>query len=231
MKISGAFSRLAALGAAMALSLTFAQAAETGKATVTGVRGVVTIGSTEAKTGADIPAGTTITTGISSQLDIDLGVNGPNVQVHENTQISIDELTFDNSGAEPVINTKLSLKQGRVAGFVKKTSAASSYTISTPTTTAAIRGTTYLVSADGHVWVWDGCVEVQFKNPQTMAIVRYNVCAGQMFDPNVPGVLVNDLPPPVLPPIGPPTTTPVGPIINVSPVKPATTAPVTPPED
>ena len=123
-------------------------------------------------------------------------------------------------GAETVVSTRLGLKAGKVSGYVKKTSDQSRYTVETPTTTAAIRGTKYLVSADGDVWVSEGCVNVLFRN------INYSVCAGQGFDPRVPGVI--DLTPTQIDVVktgtggtgsGEQPPTPVGPVINVSPVK------------
>ena len=133
--------------------------------------------------------------------------------------MTFEELSFDNSGPDTVVATKLSVQQGRVAGYVKKSSSQSTYTVVTPTTTAAIRGTTYMVDADGSVWVWDGCVEVTYRDPTTGTLTRFNVCGGQRFDPRIPGVVINDLPNPVPPQVRPPVT-PIGPVIILSPSKP-----------
>ncbi len=220
MKISGILSRFVVAGAALAFSTGLVSAAPTaGKAEVTAIKGTVTIGNQPAKVGDQVGIGTQIVTGAGSSAELDLGQNGPSLQIQQGATVILDELSFDDAGPEVVVNTKINLQAGKVAGYVKKTSSQSTYTVVTPTTTAAIRGTTYMVSAEGDVYVWDGCVDVQSGG------VRYNVCAGQHFDPRIPGVVPNPLPTPLPPRVQPPVS-PVGPIINLSPVKPEGGAPV-----
>lgn len=220
MKTFCSISRFAVLTALVSLSTSLGMAATTtGSAVVTSVRGNGLIGDQPAKVNAVVQPGTTLVTGPDSTIDLNLKANGPFVRVLPESRLSIDDLTINSDGAETVISTRLGLKAGKVSGYVKKTSDQSRYTVETPTTTAAIRGTTYLVSADGDVWVKEGCVNVTFRN------INYSVCAGQGFDPRVPGVI--DLSPEKLEMITPggfiPTgerpTAPVGPVVNVSPVK------------
>ena len=61
-------------------------------------------------------------------------------------------------------------------------SSQSSYVVQTPSSTAAIRGTTFTTYANGAVLVFDGCVDVVMVDPVTKREARYGVCAGQMFD-------------------------------------------------
>jgi len=214
MKISGYLSRLAAVGAFWALSSILVTAApQAGKAEVTRVRGTATIGGSPAKVGDSAGPGAVIKTGPNSQLDLNLGSNGPDITITEDTTIAVEELSFDDAGPEMVVITKLNLQAGKVAGYVKKTSSQSSYSVVTPTTTAAIRGTTYMVTAEGDVYVWEGCVDVQFQGN------RFAVCAGQHFDPRIGRVVPNPLPP-VIPPRVQPPVTPIGPVINLSPTIP-----------
>jgi len=214
MKISGYLSRLALAGAFLALtSMLVSAAPQAGQVEVTRVRGTATLGNNPAKVGDTAGPGTVIKTGANSQLDLNLGVNGPDITISPDTTVTVDELTFDDAGPETVVTTKLNLQAGKVAGYVKKTSGQSSYTVVTPTTTAAIRGTTYLVTADGDVYVWDGCVDVSFQDR------RFAVCAGQHFDPRIGKVVPNTLPP-VIPPRVQPPVIPVGPVINLSPTQP-----------
>jgi len=220
MKTFCSLSQFAAIAALVGFSSTFAVAATTtGSATVTAVRGSGMIGDQQAKVNAVVRPGTTITTGAESTIDLNLKENGPYVRVQPDSKLSIDDLTVNKDGAETVVSTRLGLKAGKVSGYVKKTSDQSRYTVETPTTTAAIRGTKYLVSADGDVWVSEGCVNVLFRN------INYSICAGQGFDPRVPGVI--DLTPNQINVVkggagggvGEHPPTPVGPVINVSPVK------------
>lgn len=218
MKTFRSISRFAVLTAIVGISSTVGFAATTtGSATVTSVRGNGLIGDQPAKVNAVVAPGTTLVTGPESTIDLDLKANGPFVRVLPESRLSIDELTSNTDGAEPVISTKLGLKAGKAAGYVKKTSDQSRYIVETPTTTAAIRGTTYLVTAEGEVHVKEGCVNVTYRN------INYSVCAGQGFDPKIPGVV--ELTPAQLAGIPSfPTglaeqpSRPVGPVINISPV-------------
>lgn len=214
MKISGYLSRFAAVGAFLALSSALVNAApQAGQAEVTRVRGTVTIGGNAAKVGDTAGPGSIIKTGPNSQADFNLGVNGPDITVSPDTTIKVEELSFDDAGPSPVVTTKLNLQAGKVAGYVKKSSSQSTYTVVTPTTSAAIRGTTYLVTAEGDVYVWDGCVNVTFEGK------NFSVCAGQHFDPRIGKVVPNTLPP-VIPPRVQAPVSPIGPVINLSPTVP-----------
>jgi hypothetical protein len=133
MKQFGSFSRLAGVAALCALvaNLSLA-AAETGKAEITGIMGSVTVDGQAVKVGDSISPGQQISTGAASKLDLFLGENGPTLVVDANASLSFDELSFDKSGAEPVINTRINVKAGKVAGYVKKTSSQSKYIVKTP---------------------------------------------------------------------------------------------------
>jgi len=184
---------------------------------VTSVRGSATVNGQAAETGAAVAAGTSLATSAQSSLDVNVGVNGPTISLMENTRVSVDDLTFDTAGAEPVINTKLSLKEGAIYGVVRKTSDQSSYKIEAPNVTYSVRGPAhYLVRVDGNVNVWQGCVNVAFRG------INYNVCAGQAFDPGVPGVVENTVNEPHRGGAGAVTEPPkpVGPVSPVSPVAP-----------
>lgn len=214
MKISGILSRFIVAGAALAFSSGLVSAAPAaGKAEVTAIKGTVTIGNQPAKVGDMVGTGTQIVTGAGSSAELDLGQNGPSLQIQQGATVVLDELSYDDAGPEVIVNTKINLQAGKVAGYVKKTSSQSTYTVVTPTTTAAIRGTTYLVTAEGDVYVWDGCVDVRHGGRS------FNVCAGQHFNPRIPGVVPNSLPSPLPPRVQSPVS-PIGPVINLSPVKP-----------
>lgn len=222
MKMFSSFPQWVSLCAVASLSSVAAFAApQTGSAKVTAVSGNVLLDAAAAKVGDVANPGSTISTGPESKASLFLGVNGPDVNVLDNSKLKIDELTFDTSGAETVINTALGLSEGTVEGYVKKTSSQSSYTVKTPTTTAAIRGTTYTIKATGAVLVWEGCVDVGFRDPGSARVSNFNVCANQMFDPGVPGVvdIPANTPHPSLNISGKNNQQPVGPKAFVSPVK------------
>ncbi len=191
MKTLGFFSRLAGVCATVALLANLSlSAAETGKAEITGIKGTVKVDGNAAKVGDSVAPGQQIETGSDSQLNLYLGNNGPAVILYGDTRLAFDELTSDKTGKETVINTKINLKAGSVAGYVKKTSSQSSYVVQGPTTTAAIRGTEYQMMENGIVAVWEGCVTV------THGGNNYEVCAGKMFDPSTASVVANTYPRP-----------------------------------
>jgi len=208
--------------------------AEGGKAEVTAVRGSASINGAPVKKGDTAGAGAQIATGAGSELSLYLGVNGPNVVVGASSKVTLEELSADTSGPEAIIKTKMVLDSGRVSGFVKKTSDQSTYTVVTPTTTAAIRGTKYLVTAEGFVYVWEGCVDVIFggrtgdEKDRERSGNHFEVCAGQAFDPTIPAIIVNPLPEPPVGISGRLEVQPVGPDRPVSPVQPLPSAPAAP---
>lgn len=103
------------------------------------------------------------------------------VRLQSNTVLAIDKLSASDTGVETATDTELDLRQGTIFGSVKKLSAASKYEIKTPNGIAAIRGTTFVLSADGKISVSDGsCVISVVINGQT---ITQTVLAGQQFDP------------------------------------------------
>jgi hypothetical protein len=192
MKQIGSISRLAGVFALFALAANLSlSAAEVGKADITAIKGSVKVDAQEVKVGDSIAPGQQIETGADSQLNLFLGANGPTLVVSADSRLAFDELSADTAGAEPVISTKINVKSGKVSGYVKKTSSQSKYVVQTPTMTAAIRGTQYLVDSDaGVVYVWEGVVTVSWRGN------NYEVSAGQKFDSSVGAVVANDLPNP-----------------------------------
>jgi hypothetical protein len=103
------------------------------------------------------------------------------IQMNGDTVLAIDKLSAANMGVDTTTDTELDLRQGTIFGSVKKLSAASIYQIKTPNGMAAIRGTTFILSANGTITVTDGSVVIsEVINGQT---VTQTVVAGQQFDP------------------------------------------------
>jgi hypothetical protein len=100
------------------------------------------------------------------------------IRMKSDTVLAIDKLSASNMGADTTSDTELDLRQGNIFGSVKKLSAASTYQIKTRNGMAAIRGTTFTLSANGVLTVTDGSCLISFNGqpPQT-------VNAGQQFDP------------------------------------------------
>lgn len=103
------------------------------------------------------------------------------IRIFENSVISVDKLVVTKTGAETVTETQLDLKAGKIFGTVKKLSAASVYEIKVPNGVAGIRGTIYLIGADGTLAVLTGAVVVSFVS--NGAVVTKEVPAGFQFNP------------------------------------------------
>jgi hypothetical protein len=104
------------------------------------------------------------------------------VRIFENTVLSVDKLTINKTGADTVTETQLDLKAGRIFGTVKKLSASSVYEVKIPNGVAGIRGTIYLISADGTVSVLTGEVVVSYVS--NGVVTTKDVPAGYQFDPS-----------------------------------------------
>jgi hypothetical protein len=213
---------LGLIAAAVTASVAAVATPQTGAAKFVKVQGTVTLDSNPAKVGEFAKPGSIVATAEKSLARLDIGKNGPDLLIDENSKVSIDDLTYDDSGSETVISTKLGAKEGSFSGRVNRISAQSTYTVSTPTTTAAIRGTVYTATKTGVVYVFEGSVDVIWTDPSTGRPANFNVSAGQMFDPSIPGVV--EIPPGTKSPFGPETVfdndlpVPIGPITFVSPV-------------
>jgi hypothetical protein len=180
MKMFGTFTRSVGLLAASTLiTSALMAAAQTGKAQFKKVEGSVTLDSVVAKVGDVATPGSTVKTEAASKASLYLGINGPYVNVKESSTLAIEDLTYDNGGAEKVAHTKLNLKSGGMEADVVKKSSQSTYVVTTPTATAAIRGTRFSVTPKGQIVVFAGCVDVSYKGKE------FNVCKGQYFDPTV----------------------------------------------
>jgi hypothetical protein len=104
------------------------------------------------------------------------------IRMESDTVLAIDKLSVANMGVDAVSDTELDLRQGTIFGRVKKISAASQYLIKTPNGIAGVRGTSFILSANGAITVIDGgpVVISEVINGQT---ITQNVGAGEQFDP------------------------------------------------
>lgn len=159
--------------------------AEGGKAIVRAVRGSADYsdGSSWAglKVGRVLHGGAKIRTSPGSSVDLFLDVNGPVVRVTADTELGLDKLTVEQTGADAVIDTQLDLKSGRILGKVNKLAAASHYDIKTPNGVASIKGTEYDISANGTVRILSGSAMVGYNRNGTPSQARVN--AGEVFSP------------------------------------------------
>lgn len=105
------------------------------------------------------------------------------IRLQADTVLAIDKFTFTQTGADTVSDTELDLRSGKIFGNVKKISAASQYLIKMPTGVAGVRGTAFLLGANGDVTVLSGSVVVSGvgANGQVYTTV---VGAGDQFNPS-----------------------------------------------
>lgn len=104
------------------------------------------------------------------------------VRVLPDTMLGIDRLSSVDTGADKVTETQLDLKSGKIFGTVKKMSAASRFEVKIPNGVAGVRGTVYLISADGVVSVLAGSMVLAYTKPDGSVITQV-VTAGWQFDP------------------------------------------------
>ena len=103
------------------------------------------------------------------------------VRIFADTVLGIDKLSAVDTGADEVTETELDLRSGQILGTVKKQSAASRYEVKVPNGVAGIRGTVYLLSAEGVVSVLVGSVVVAYTKADG-SVATQVVVAGYQFD-------------------------------------------------
>jgi hypothetical protein len=100
-----------------------------------------------------------------------------------NTTLRMEVLERSLTPIETVTDTRLVLAQGSVVGSQRKLPATSRFSIETPKGLAIIRGTEYVVRADGAVTVLSGAVSVNYNLPGGGGDVKVTIPAGYSFNP------------------------------------------------
>ena len=187
MKLIGSISRLAFCGAlASGLALIPSVWAAQGSATITYISGRAQVSSdgstwTDAAVAKMVAPGASIKSASPGQVDLQLAANGGSVQLAAGTELKIERLNLQSSGAGSVADTGLDLKSGTIVGRVNQLPAGSKYEVKTPSSVIAINATRgpvkYQISANGTAHVEDGQVVVA----RTGAAVL-TVNAGQTFN-------------------------------------------------
>jgi FecR protein len=159
-----------------------------GKAVVRAVRGTASYSEQAGdwkplKAGLTLQPGSSLRTGVASQVDLFLGDNGPDVTLFEQTTLGLDKLSIEQAGPEKVIETMLDLRQGTIRGVVNRLTSPSRYEVKTPNSVAAIKGTEYQISADSVVHVIHGSVLIAYTNPSTKVVSTSTVNEGMTFMP------------------------------------------------
>ena len=153
------------------------------------------------KVGDTLYAGAVVQTAKDSRIDLVLGeknavasehkwgevikyqpeVEQDFVRVMESSVLVIEKLLVAETGADKVRETGLDLRAGKIFGTVKKLTGASKYEVKIPNGVAGIRGTIYMMSAEGILNVFRGAVMIAYADG-TGAIVTQTVVGGQSFD-------------------------------------------------
>ena len=203
-----------------------------GSATITKISGTAqmsTDGSTwsAAAVGKSLAPGSSIKSAAGGQVDLTLGSNGGAVQLTASTELKIEKLTSQSSGAGSVVETGLDLKSGTIVGRVNQLPAGSKYEIKTPSSVIAINATRgsvrYQINANGTAHVLEGQIAVSRATGAAQTVnsgQTFNgagAASGTVTATN-PADLVA-LPPPLMPGGGSPPTLPTAPTVQfVSPV-------------
>lgn len=127
--------------------------------------------------------GATIKTGANSSVVVFLTNNKAQFTVDASTTVTVNKLTATRTGADEVSETDLEVKDGKITGSVKKLSKASTFNVKTPVGVAGIRGTVFVIHANGVIHVTQGTVVILYVNPSTGASEPVTVTAGQTFTP------------------------------------------------
>ena len=104
------------------------------------------------------------------------------IRMEADTVLAIDKLMIGNTGVDDVNDAELDLRQGTIFGNVKKLSAASQYIIKTPNGIAGVRGTTFMLSANGDITVISGSMVASHVGPNGQ-ITTVVLGPGDQYDP------------------------------------------------
>jgi hypothetical protein len=127
--------------------------------------------------------GATIKTSAGATADLILQYNGTVLRLLPNSTLSFDKLDKQAAGEAVITETSLNLTAGSIIGSQRKLSPPSHFDISVGGVVATIKGTEYIVRADGAVTCISGSIKVIFNLPNNGGSVNVNVPAGFTFNP------------------------------------------------
>jgi len=105
------------------------------------------------------------------------------IRMESDTVLAIDKLSVANAGVDAVSDTELDLRQGTIFGNVKKLSAASQYLIKMPNGIAGVRGTTFIMSANGDIAVISGSMVISHTD-SSGHVTTVALGPGDQWDPS-----------------------------------------------
>lgn len=133
--------------------------------------------------GTVLPEGCEVRTSDSSTVDLLLQYNGSVFRLAADSQLSIESLKRTDTGIGMVTQTRLKVTKGELIGSQRKLHKPSILEIATEQGEAFIRGTEYVVNAQGAVSVLSGSVEINYNLPGNKGSVKVTVPPGSSFDP------------------------------------------------
>lgn len=133
--------------------------------------------------GNALVAGMRLRTALASSADLLLQYNGSVFRLAAESELRVEKLKRMDTGLGMVTETRLNVAHGALVGSQRKLHKPSILEIATPHGKAVIRGTEYVVNAQGAVSVLTGSVDVIYNLPGNQGSVRVTVPAGSTFDP------------------------------------------------
>lgn len=123
----------------------------------------------------------------NSTADVIIKSSGTALRLNPSTLLEVTRLEKEVAGEEVVTRTALELRAGALIGSQRKLENPSTFQIQTLAGTVAIRGTKYLVKADGTVRCFTGSISVD-DNSIGRAQSGIVVPGGFSFDPATKGI-------------------------------------------
>jgi hypothetical protein len=191
MKQVGRFvAQVMACGFAVAAASLITAQAEQGSAKVQGIPQGTAQYSTgggwqDLAKGSVLSPGSTVKTDAEGIVDLQLKPTGSTVRVEPSTTFTIGTLTCDDTGAEKVCVTELTVASGRVLAVAKKSGSMSRFTIKTQTGLVTVKEGWVDVSASGRASAIKGIIEVKYNAPGAPAPTMFTVKGNETFEPTL----------------------------------------------
>lgn len=136
---------------------------------------------TEARPGMTLGEGVELKTGPASTTDLGFNYSGTALRLRPNSLLQVARLNEMVIEENTIVDTRLNLKAGSLVGSQRKLAKPSTFTITTPEGSVAIKGTEYLVASDGAVACFRG--EVNVNSSHQGNLISAQVPAGFSFNP------------------------------------------------
>jgi hypothetical protein len=134
--------------------------------------------------------GSVLKTSPDSTVDLILQYNGTVLRLMPDSTLSFEKLNKESAGEETITETSMHLITGSILGSQRKLATPSTFQVNMPGGVATIKGTEYVVRADGAVSVISGSVQVIYNLPHNGGSVKVTVPAGYSFNPATGKVVV-----------------------------------------